>query len=161
MKRPWGFYVGAVLVVTSGYGPRTAWHDCTYMVSSNNSQDSVGTPFDFRAGIVRPHTGIFNVFHTLTLTLKHWHNPTKIPCERRIWPCGARKGLLLSRHGLFTGCLQYLNAYGARKRIMHALKLYGSRAWKQNSHGAVRAPWVDVQTMNKPRSSRMGPGSVM
>ena len=56
VKRPEEFYVGAVLVVTSGYGPRTAWHDCTLMVWSNNSRDSTGTPCDARAGIIRaPH----------------------------------------------------------------------------------------------------------
>ena len=49
----------------------------------------------------------------------------KIPHGRRIWPHGARTGPLRSPHGLFTGCLWYLNPYGARKLIMLALKLYG------------------------------------
>ena len=31
------FYAGAVLVVTSGYGPPTVWHGCPLMVWSNNS----------------------------------------------------------------------------------------------------------------------------
>ena len=42
--------------------------------------------------------------------------------------------------GLFTGCLQSLNPHGARKLIMHALKLYGPRTGKQNSYGAARGP---------------------
>ena len=41
------------------------------------------------------------------------------------------------QHGLFTGCLWYLNPYGVRKLIMHALKLYGPRAGRQNLYGGV------------------------
>ena len=49
----------SVLVVTLGYGPRTIWHDCTLVVWSNNSQDSMGTPCRARAGIVRaPHENL-------------------------------------------------------------------------------------------------------
>ena len=65
---------------------------------------------------------------------------TKIPHGRRIWPYGARMGPLRSPHGLFKGCLGYQNPYGARKLIMHALKLYGPRTGRQNSYGAARGP---------------------
>ena len=46
----------------------------------------------------------------------------------------------LAPQGLFTGCLESLNPYGARKLIMHALKLYGPRTGRQNSYGAARGP---------------------
>ena len=51
-----------------------------------------------------------------------------------------RTGPLRAPQGLFTGCLQSLNPYGARKIIMHALKLYGPRTGRQNSYGAARGP---------------------
>ena len=55
-EAPVGILRRAVLVVTSGYGPRTAWRSCIFMVWLNNSQDSTGTPCDARAGVVRdPH----------------------------------------------------------------------------------------------------------
>ena len=73
----------------------------------------------------------------------------KITHGRRIWPCGARAGHLRSPHGLFTGCLWSLNSHGARKLIMHALKLYGP----------VLALWVDVRFLFK--TAREQPGSVM
>ena len=105
-----------------------------------------------------PRTGIFNVFHIL-----------RDPCGARAWPTrvpyGAltdtqlqenwhnwnlqkshtgvvfgRTGPLRSPHGLFTGCLRSLNLYGARKLIMHALKLYGPRTGRQNSYSAARGP---------------------
>ena len=68
-------------------------------------------------------------------------------------------------HGLFTGCLQSLNPYGARKLIMHALKLYGSRTGRQNSYGAARGPcgpreWTYDFCSKQPGNSP-GPGSVM
>ena len=40
-------------------------------------------------------------------------------------------------HGLFKGCLGSQNPYGARKLIMHALKLYGPRTGRQNSYGTA------------------------
>ena len=64
----------------------------------------------------------------------------KIPHRRRILPCGARTGPVRFPYGLFTGCLKYLNPYGACKLIMHALKLYGPRTGRQNSYGAARGP---------------------
>ena len=52
----------------------------------------------------------------------------------RVWYLAvrARTGPLRSPHGLFTGCLQSINPYGARKVIIHALKLYGPRTGNQN-----------------------------
>ena len=143
-------------MVTLGYGPRTIWHGCTLKVWSNNSQDSMGT----RARPVRasygPRTEIFNVFHILRdpygtrkgavrQPYRHLRELTqpelaKLPHGRRIWPYGARRCPLRAPQGLFTGCLQSLNLYGARKLIMHALKLYGSRTGRQNSYGAARGP---------------------
>ena len=60
----------------------------------------------------------------------------------RISKTPARASYLAVRapQGLFTGCLQSLNPYGAHKLIMHALKLYGPRTGRQNSYGAARAP---------------------
>ena len=115
---------------------QAACHDCARMVWSNNSQDSTGSPCDARAGIAPAPYGIFNIFHILPLR---------------------------SPHGLFTGCLQSLNPYGARKLIMHALKLYGLRTGRQNSYGAARGPcgrreWTydfcSKQSGNSPHGAR-------
>ena len=65
-----------------------------------------------------PHTGIFYVFHIL-----------RYPCGARAWPARVP-----------YGCLQSQNPYGARKLIMHALKLYGPRTGRRNSYGAARGP---------------------
>ena len=54
-------------------------------------------------------------------------------------------GPLQAPQGLFTGCLQYLNPYGARKLIMYALKLYGDAKIIRHHTGPVRAPLVDVR----------------
>ena len=87
-----------------------------------------------RTGPVRDPQGYGN----LTDTYGNWHNQN--------WP-NSRTGVVFGRtgplrapHGLFTGCLQYLNPYGARKLIMHALKLYGPRTGRQNSYGARAGP---------------------
>ena len=82
----------------------------------------------------------------------------KIPHGRRMWPCGP----LAVPHGLFMGCLWYLNLYGARKFIMHALKLYWSRTGTQNSYtaphvshrGPVSGRIIFVQ--NSPGTARTG-----
>ena len=57
-----------------------------------------------------------------------------------VWPYGASTGPLGSPHRLFTGCVPSLNLYGARKLIMHALKLYRPRIGRQNSYGAAQGP---------------------
>ena len=58
-------FVGAVLTVTLGYGPRTAWHGCTLTVWSNDSQDSTGAPYDARTGIVMAPQGNLQFIHIL------------------------------------------------------------------------------------------------
>ena len=125
------------------------WHNCTLVVWSNNSQDSMGTLCGARTGIVRAPHGNLQCFSypagparvpygSLTDTQGNWHNQN--------WP-NSRTGVVFGRtgpvrapQGLFTGCLQSLNPYGARKLIMHALKLYGPRTGRQNSYGAARGP---------------------
>ena len=122
-----------------------------------------------------PRTGIFNVFHILrdpcgtrkgAVRRPYGHareltqpELAKIPHGRRILPYGPR-----------TGCSKSLNPYGARKLIMHALKLYGPRTGRQNSYGAARGPcgpreWTydfcSKQPVNSPGTARTGPGSVM
>ena len=70
-----------------------------------------------------------------------------------MWPYGARTDPLQSQHGLFTGCLWSLNPYGARKLIMHVLKLYGPRT---APHGAPTGP-VSGRTISikhSPRTAR-------
>ena len=87
-----------------------------------------------------------------------------------MWPYSARMGPARAPNGLFTGCLSSLNPYGARKLIMHALKLNGPRTGGQNSYGAARDPhgsleWTydfcSKQPGNNPGTTRTGPGSVM
>ena len=177
-------------MVTSGYGPRTAWHGCTLMVWSNDSQDATGAPYDARTGTVRAPQGNLQCFSYPTGPVRGpcgtrkgaVRHPcghvreliqlklTKIPHGCRIWPYGARTGPLRSPHGLFKSCLWSQNPYRARKLIMHALKLYGPRTGRQNSYGAARGPcgpreWTyefcSKQPGNSPGTARTGPGSVM
>ena len=89
-------------------------------------------PCGTRKGAVRQSCG-----HARELTQPEL---AKLPHGRRIWPYGPRTGPLRAPQGLFTGCLQYLNPYRARKLIIHALKLYGPRTGRQNSYGAARGP---------------------
>ena len=182
-KAEYEFYAVAVPVVTSGYGPHTAWHVCTLMVWSNNSQDSTWTPCDARVDALRdPHgnpqcvsyltgpvRGPYGI-HNGAIRHPYGHvrelrQPefTKIPHERRIWPYGVRASPLQSRQGLFTDCLLYLNPHGSCKLIMHALKLYGPRTGRQNSYGTSR---VDVRfcskrPLNSPRTAHKWFGSVL
>ena len=163
------------------------------MVWLNDSQDSKGTPCDartgthgHRTGIVRAPYGNLQCFSYPTgpvrgprVTRKgavrrpygHVRELTqpqlaKIPHGRHIWPYGARTGPLRPPHGLFTGYLHDQNPYGARKLIMHALKLYGPRTGRQNSYGAVQGPYGPVSgrtifVQNSPGTARTGPGRVM
>ena len=64
MKRRQEFYVSAVLVVTSGYGPLPAWHDCVLMIWSNGSQGSTRTPCDVRTWTTSP---VFCIQHYPTV----------------------------------------------------------------------------------------------
>ena len=130
------------------------------------------TPHGPRAIPVRssygPGTGISNVFQFLRHPYGHGSELSKtefvnISYGRRIWPYGARTGPLRSLHRLFRGCLRAPDPYGARKLIMHASKLYGPRAGKQNSYAAARGP-VSGRTIfvqNSPGTTCTGPGSVM
>ena len=163
-------------MATSGYGRRTTCHGCSIMFWSNNSQNPHGP----RAVPIRasygPRTWISNVLRTLrgphgaragparvpygalTGTLRNWHNHN-LQKSRTGVVCG-RTGPVRASHGLFTGCLSSLNPYGARKLIMHALKLYGPRTGGQNSYGAARDPWVDVRFLFKTAREQpvRGPG---
>ena len=160
------------------------------MVWSNNSQDSMGTPCGTRTGIARAPHGNHQCFSYLTgpvlgpcgtrkgvVRQPYGHvreltqpELAKLPHVRRIWPYGVRTVPLRAQQGLYTGCLQSLNPYGARKLIMLALKLYGSRTRRQNSYGAARGPcgpregtydFCSKQPGNSPGTDRTGPGSVM
>ena len=136
-----------------------------YMVWSNNSQDSTGSPCNARTGIVRAPHGNLQLFSYLTGSVRGRTGPARVPYDtftdrKGNWRIQnwqkSRTGVVFGRtwpvrgpHGLFTGWLQYLNPYGAHNLIMHALKLYGPRMGRQNSYirrrtGPVRAPWVDV-----------------
>ena len=70
-----------------------------------------------------------------------------------MWPYGALTDPLQSQHGLFTGCLWSLNPYGARKLIMHVLKLYGPRT---APHGAPTGPVSGrtISVKNSPGTAR-------
>ena len=80
---------------------------------------------------------------------------------RHMWTYGAHTGPLQSLHGLFMGCLWSLNLYGARKLIIHALKLYRSHKGRHNSFS--RAPWVEELFLFKTArgTACMRPGGVM
>ena len=114
------FNVGAVLVVTLGYGPRTIWQDCTFVVWSNNSQDSMGTPCGPVRASYGPSTEIFNVFHilrdpygaragpvrvpygTLTDTQWNWHKQNWQKSRTGVVFC--RAGPVRAPCGFRTGC---------------------------------------------------------
>ena len=109
-----------------------------------------------------PRTGIFNVFHiqrdpygaragpqgcrTAPLRTRKASDTTRIgknPAQASYFAVRARTGPLRFPHGLLTGCLKYLNPYGACKIIMHALTLYGPRTGRQirtAPHGARVGP---------------------
>ena len=106
--------------VRASYGPRTEIIDVFHILRD---------PYGARAGPARVPYG------SLADTQGNWHNQN--------WQ-NSRTGVVFGRtepvrapQGLFTGCL---NPYGARKLIMHALKLYGPRTGRQNSYGAARGP---------------------
>ena len=105
------------------------------------------TPWVPRAGIVRAPHGNLQCF-------SYPSGPVRDPQGCRTAALRTRKGIDTTRigktparasylaarapQGLFTGCLQSLNLCGARKLIMHGLKLYGPRTGRQNSHGVAR-----------------------
>ena len=90
----------------------------------------------------------------------------KIPHRRRMWPYGARTAPYDPR----TGWSRLLSPYGTRKLIIDALKIYGPRTGRQNSHGAALGPfgpreWTcdfcSKQPLNSLEAVRTGSGSVM
>ena len=163
-------------MVTSGCGPRTACRICILTIWLNNSQDSTGTPCGHRTGPARESSMFFISYGTRT-------GPVRDPQGCRTAPLWTCKGIdttiigknpaqasylaVRAPHGPRTGCLQSQNPYGARKPIMHALKLYGPRTGKQNSYRAARGPVGGraIFVQNSPWTARekahKGTGSVM
>ena len=166
-------------MVTSGYGPHTAWHDCTLMVWSNNSQDSAWIPCDAREGVARAygtHTGPVwdpQGYCTAPLWTRNRIDTTRIwknPVRSSYVAVPSQYGPVRSLYGLFTRSLRSLDPYGVHKHITHALKLYGPRTARQNWHGTARGlygprEWTydfcSQQPMKSPGITRTGPGSVM
>ena len=118
---PWRMYQHETLQrKVMGYGPHTAWHSCIFMVWLNDSQDSMGTPCDARAGIVRaPHGNLQCVSYPTGLVrgpcvtrkgairrpyrhVKVMTQPelAKIPHGHRIWPYGSLMVPARAVHGL-------------------------------------------------------------
>ena len=137
--------------VRASYGPRTRIFIFFHILRD---------PYGARAGPAR--------VPSLTDTQGNWHNRNWQKSRTGVVFC--RTGPVRSPHELFTGWLKYLNPYGARKLIMHALKLYGPRTGRQNSYGAARGPcgpreWTydfcSKQPVNSRGTARTGPGSVM
>ena len=147
------------------------------MFWSNNTQDStspVRCPHERRTGphnslkcfsyptrdFYRAHAGPARVpLGTLTDTKGNWHNQN-LQKSRTGVVCG-RTGPVWTLHGSRTGCLRSLNPYGARRLIMHALKLYGPRTGRQNLYGAARVPygpreWTDDVCSKQPGNSPYG-----
>ena len=141
-------------MVTSGYGPRTAWHVCILMVWLNNSQESMSTgpmrdPHGRRTALLRTRKKMDSIVigkNPVWASYLALKGPVRTP--------------LRSPHGLFTGCLQSLKPYEARKLITHVLKLYGPRRgggggggggakFVPRRTGPVGAPWVDVRFLFK------------
>ena len=139
------------------------------MVWSNESQYSTWNPCVARTGVVRaPHGNLkcssypkgsvrcpcgtpkgavrHPYSHVRELTQPEF---AKIPHGRRMWPYGVRMGPVQAPHGLFTGYLWSPNPCGARKLIMHALKLYGEAKFAQRRTGPIQAPWVEVRFLFK------------
>ena len=127
------------------------------------------------SGPVRESSTFFISYGTHT-------GPVQDPQGCRTAPLRTRKGIDTTRcgkhparasyfavrfpHGLFTGCLKFLNPHEARKLIMHASKLYGPRKGRQNSYGAARGPcgpreWTYDFCSKQPVNSPYGPRSVM
>ena len=103
--------------------------------------------------------------------------PVRNPQGCRAAPLRARKGIdttlicknptrasyvaVRAPHGLFTGCLSFLNPYGARKLIMHALKTlrapYGKAKFVRRRTDPVSGRTIFAQ--NRPGTTREQPGN--
>ena len=99
------FTVGAILVVTLGYGPRTIWHYCTLMVWSNNSQYSMGTPCGARTVPARKSSMFFISYGTRT-------GPVRDPQRCRTAALRRRKGIDTTRIGKTPARASYLAVRG-------------------------------------------------
>ena len=77
--------VGAVFMVSSGYGSRAARHGCIPMVWLNNSPDSTDTLCDARSGIMLAPHGNLQCFSYPT-------GPIRVPC-------GTNKGAVRRFYG--------------------------------------------------------------
>ena len=130
------------------------------------------TPHGPRAVPVRESQMFFTPYGIRT-------GPVRNPQGCRAAPLRARKGIdttiicknptrasyvaVRAPHGLFTGCLSFLNPYGARKLLMHALKTlrapYGKAKFVRRRTGPVSGRTIFAQ--NSPGTTRTGPGSVM
>ena len=139
--------------VTSNHGPRTIFNH----------------PYDFtRTGPVRESSMFFICYGTCT------GGPVRDPQRCRTAPLRARKGIDTTRigknparasyfavrgpYGPRTGCSKSLNPYGARKLIMHALKLGKAKSVRRRT-GPVSGRTIFVQ--NSLWTARTGPRSVM
>ena len=145
------------------------------MVWSNNSQVSTWTPCDGRTGVVWGPRGNLQCFPYLTGPVRDQYGARKgavlhsygnvreltqpgfanIPHGRRMWSYGARTLPALSAHGQFTGCLQYLNPYVTRNRIMLALKLPERGGKIRTAPGHVSEHTIFAQ--NSLGTARTGP----
>ena len=102
-------------------------------------------PYGHRTGPAREFSMFFTFYGTHTGPMYDPQGCRTAPLwtrkridTNRIGKNPARASYLAAQslHRLFTGCLWFLNLYGACKLIMHALKLYGPRTGRQNSYGA-------------------------
>ena len=109
-------------MVTSGCGPRTAWHGYTLMVWSNNSRDCTWTSCGRRT---RPTQESPQCFSYPTGSLRA--RTASLQTELAKNPARASFVAVRVPHGLFVGFLRSLHPYGIHKLIMQALKLYGPR----------------------------------
>ena len=134
---------------------RTPWLSCAMPVQHHTGLTQESSMFfisyETCAGPSRvPH-------NTLADTSGNWHNQN--------WQ-KSHTGVVFGRtgpHRPITGCLRSQNPYGARKLIMHALKLYGPHKERQNSYGAARCTcgpreWTYDFVQNSPGTACTGPG---
>ena len=129
----------------------TAVHLCFDQIILRIHMDPVRCPYGRRTGPARESQMFFISYGIRTGSVRDHY----LQKSRTGVVCG-RTGPVRAPHGLFTGCSS-LNPYGARKLIMHALKLYGPRTGGQNSYDAARDPWVDVRFLFK--TAREQPGN--
>ena len=138
-------------MVTSEYVSRTAWHGCTLMLWSNNSQDSTWTPCDACAGVVRAPHGNLRYFSYPT-------GPARDPQRCLTAPLRTRKRIDTARICENPAQASYVAVRGpygplmVRARAVHGLftiskpvrdpSAYNACIMgRQNSHGTTRDPY--------------------